>query len=137
MPWLAEAAVDYWGDLDTHGFAILNQLRAWLPQTQSVLMDRETLLAHRDRWVPEPTPTKATLGRLTCEESALYLDLVTDRFTERVRLEQERVDWQWALERLHGKTSKDGPASTRRNAMTMAGNDEAAAYRTNCPPKTW
>ncbi len=43
MPWLAHADVAYWGDLDTHGFAILNQLRAWLPQTRSLLMDRETL----------------------------------------------------------------------------------------------
>jgi hypothetical protein len=40
MPWLASAGMTYWADLDTHGFAILDQLRAWLPQTRSVLMDR-------------------------------------------------------------------------------------------------
>ena len=62
MPWLADADIAYWGDLDTHGFAILNQLRAWLPQTRSVLMDRDTLLAHRDRWVTEATPTAARLS---------------------------------------------------------------------------
>ncbi len=31
LPWLAEADLAYWGDLDTHGFAILDRLRAWLP----------------------------------------------------------------------------------------------------------
>jgi hypothetical protein len=96
LPWLAGAEVRYWGDLDTHGFAILHQLRAWLPQTRSFLMDRETLLAHRDRWGREDSPTAARLDRLTDAESALYSDLVSDRFGPAVRLEQERIDWAWA-----------------------------------------
>lgn len=100
MPWLADAEVAYWGDLDTHGFAILNQLRAWLPQTRSVLMDRGTLLAHRDRWVIEPSPTAARLDWLTPDEQALYQELVKDRLGERVRLEQERIAWDWVAERL-------------------------------------
>lgn len=70
LPWLREAEVLYWGDLDTHGFAILHQLRAWLPQTRSVLMDRDTLLAHRERWVREHTPTASRLDRLSAEEAA-------------------------------------------------------------------
>ncbi len=62
LPWLRDVEVHYWGDLDTHGFAILDRLRAWLPQTRSVLMDRETLLAHQDRWVVEDRPTRARLS---------------------------------------------------------------------------
>jgi hypothetical protein len=31
VPWLADKTVLYWGDLDTHGFAILDRLRALLP----------------------------------------------------------------------------------------------------------
>jgi hypothetical protein len=100
LPWLTSAPITYWGDLDTHGFAILDQLRAWLPQTRSILMDRQTLLAHRDRWVIDPTPTSARLTRLIEEEADLYADLVTDRLGERVRLEQERIDWAWAQQRL-------------------------------------
>ena len=100
MPWLAGADIVYWGDLDTHGFAILDQLRAWLPQTRSMLMDRDTLLAHRDRWVVEASPTAARLNRLTVEEEALYHDLITDRLGRRIRLEQERIDWAWVAERL-------------------------------------
>ena len=100
VPWLAHADVAYWGDLDTHGFAILNQLRAWLPQTRSLLMDRETLMAHRDRWVAEASPAVSRIDRLTADEQDLYQDLVTDRLGERVRLEQERIDWSWIAERL-------------------------------------
>lgn len=100
MPWLVDADVVYWGDLDTHGFAILDRLRAWLPQTRSVLMDRTTLLAHRERWVVEECPATSALTRLRSDESDLYADLVSDRLGDRVRLEQERVDWTWASERL-------------------------------------
>jgi hypothetical protein len=95
LPWLANAEVVYWGDIDTHGFAILNRLRAWLPQTRSVLMDRRTLLAHRQRWGAEERPTTARLGRLTPDEQDLYRDLVADRLGQRLRLEQERIDWAW------------------------------------------
>lgn len=100
LPWLRDAAVHYWGDLDTHGFAILDMLRAWIPRARSFLMDRETLLAHRERWVVEATPTSARLNRLDPVEANLYDDMVADRLGPRVRLEQERVDWSWAQDRL-------------------------------------
>ncbi|MEO5745459.1 MAG: Wadjet anti-phage system protein JetD domain-containing protein [Terracoccus sp.] len=100
LPWLVDADVHYWGDLDTHGFAILDRLRAWLPQTRSFLMDRDTLLAHRDRWVTESAPTRAGLRHLTGEEADLFSELVSDQFADRLRLEQERIDWAWAQARL-------------------------------------
>lgn len=65
LRWLAEADVLYWGDIDTHGFAILDRLRGRLPRARSVLMGRDTLLAHRDRWVTEDHPAKSVLTRLT------------------------------------------------------------------------
>ena len=92
LRWLAEADVLYWGDIDTHGFAILDRLRARLPRARSVLMDRDTLLAHRDRWVTEDHPAKSVLTRLTPDEYDLYSELVGDGLGERVRLEQERID---------------------------------------------
>ncbi len=96
IPWLVDAEVVYWGDIDTHGFAILDRLRAWLPQTRSVLMDRETLLAHRDRWTTEDRPATSRLTRLSQTELDLFAELVSDVHGDKVRLEQERVDWQWA-----------------------------------------
>lgn len=100
LRWLTEADVLYWGDIDTHGFAILDRLRAWLPRSRSILMDRDTLLAHRDRWVTEDHPAKSVLTRLTPDEYDLYSKLVGDVLGERVRLEQERVDWHWVEQRL-------------------------------------
>jgi hypothetical protein len=100
LRWLAAADVHYWGDIDTHGFAILDRLRAWLPYARSVLMDRETLLAHRDRWVSEDRPATSALTRLTHDEHDLYVELVEDGLGERVRLEQERIDWRWVEQRL-------------------------------------
>ena len=105
LRWLAEADVLYWGDIDTHGFAILDCLRAWLPRARSVLMDRETLLAHRDRWVTEVRPAKSVLTRLTPDEQDLYSELVGDGLGERVRLEQERIDWHWVEQRLPAVSS--------------------------------
>jgi len=108
LRWLGDADVLYWGDIDTHGFAILDRLRAWLPRARSVLMDRETLLAHRDRWVSEDSPTKSTLTRLTPDERDLYVELVEEGLGEGVRLEQERIDWHWVEQRLPADTPVEG-----------------------------
>lgn len=101
LEWLENTEVDYWGDIDTHGFAILNRVRAHLPHARPVLMDRATLLAHEPRWGRENVPTDVALDRLSGTESALYADLVSDRYGPAVRLEQERIDWDWAMSHLH------------------------------------
>ena len=93
LGWLATLDLTYWGDLDTHGFAILNRLRSRFPHARSILMDRETLLVHQSQWVTEKTPTKATLDLLTPAEQDLYQDLVNGTFGPAVRLEQERVSF--------------------------------------------
>ena len=104
--WLRRAdeagRVRYWGDIDTHGFQILHRVRQHLPRVQSLLMDRATLLAHEARWGEEPSPSRAQLTGLSDPEAALYEDLVTDRYGCAVRLEQERIDWVWVMERLGG-----------------------------------
>lgn len=88
------------GDLDTHGFRILDELRAVNPHVVSVLMDEATQLEHRDVWGSEPHPSTAALTRLTEAESALYQALGNGTPGPAVRLEQELIRWDWALERL-------------------------------------
>ena len=90
-PWLQNCRIHYWGDLDTHGFAILDQLRAHLPHVQSLLMDHATLMAHAAQWGTEPQPVLRDLPRLTAEESAVYNDLRDNRLRPNLRLEQERI----------------------------------------------
>jgi hypothetical protein len=98
--WLHRCRLHYWGDIDTHGFAILDQLRGHFPHAASFLMDRETLLAHRSHWGEEPKPARHDLSRLTTEEAAVYDDLRFDRLQSRLRLEQERIGYGWVCDRL-------------------------------------
>lgn len=98
--WLRQCALHYWGDIDTHGFAILNQLRGSFPHTASFLMDHDTLLAHRLHWGEEPDPVRHALPHLTAQENLVYDELRLDRLQAKLRLEQERVGFGWLRERL-------------------------------------
>ena len=89
--WLMSCQVFYWGDIDTHGFAILDQLRAHLPHVRSLLMDRATLLAFEAQWGKEEKQTLRDLPRLNPEERALYDELRDNRLRPNLRLEQERI----------------------------------------------
>jgi hypothetical protein len=93
LDWLGELLLYYWGDIDTHGFAILDRLRSSFPSVRSMLMDRATLLAHETHWDHEPVPVNTDLAHLTTDEAALYQDLVEDVFGPAVRLEQERIGY--------------------------------------------
>lgn len=97
LPWLAHAKCIYWGDLDTHGFAILHRARSYIPELQSVLMNEDTLLRHKALWGDESAQHPAAeLKLLTEQEQQLYRDLKRQRWGQNVRLEQERIDWDVA-----------------------------------------
>lgn len=98
--WLRGCAVHYWGDLDTHGFAILDQLRVRLPHAESFLMDLETLLEHRPHWGKEEQPERRDLPRLSRIEAALYDDLRQNRLGQQLRLEQEKIGFSWVKSAL-------------------------------------
>ena len=107
LPWVASAACIYWGDLDTHGFAILDRARASLPHLQSALMDEETLLDFRDLWVSEREQTQAAvLPMLSPSEQEVYRGLKEQRWGVNVRLEQERIPWSFAASRLRSCCGK-------------------------------
>ncbi|MFZ3017171.1 MAG: DUF3322 domain-containing protein [Gallionella sp.] len=93
--WLHGKEVFYWGDIDTHGFAILDQLRSKFPAANSLLMDRATMLEHRIFWGSEDRPTSRELERLRPEEQSLYEDLRHNRIAPALRLEQERIGYSW------------------------------------------
>jgi hypothetical protein len=100
--WLHDKAIFYWGDIDTHGFAILDRLRASFPGASSLLMDRDTLMQHRALWVREDGRHAGPLARLGAAERFLFDDLVGDRIGERVRLEQERIAFGWVRRSIEG-----------------------------------
>ena len=111
--WLQHCSVFYWGDLDSHGFAILDQLRAHLPHAKALLMDEATLQAHSAQWVQEPVPALRQLNRLTAPETALCQSLITGDVAasvalsqthwplgQAIRLEQERLAFGWVQQAL-------------------------------------
>lgn len=106
--WLTRCQVFYWGDIDTHGFAILDQLRTHLPHAGSLLMDRATLLAFKAQWGVEEKPTRRDLTRLNTEERALYDDLRDNRLHPNLRLEQERIGFGWVETALAALDSGPG-----------------------------
>lgn len=98
ISWLQECPVIYWGDLDVDGFRILSIVRAALPHTTSALMDRGTLKEHLDLAGPDRKDAPRTLPEhLTAGERDGFAAL--QEFGE-VRLEQERIPWQFALAAL-------------------------------------
>ncbi len=93
--WLRQREIFYWGDIDTHGFAILDQLRCIFPSARSLMMDRATLQEHRAFWGNEDAPVSRQLERLRPDESVLYDDLRFDHIAPSLRLEQERISFAW------------------------------------------
>lgn len=101
LTWLRDLPVVYWGDVDTHGFAILAHARRTLGNVRSILMDVQTVKLHLDRLVDEPTQTRR-LDRnlLSAGELEVYDGLLDGNWGHSVRLEQERLTWPTALEQV-------------------------------------
>jgi hypothetical protein len=95
ISWLNDKAIYYWGDIDTHGFAMLDQIRQYFPHTESLLMNKETLLAHRQLWGEEKKPTSRDLDYLGPQEMKLYQEIIDNSYAKNLRLEQERIGMGW------------------------------------------
>lgn len=100
--WLRDREIYYWGDIDTHGFSILSQLRSYFPHVHSILMDFHTLDTFKAQWGKEEEEKRcrAELSYLTCDEWQLYSYLRDNVYGERVRLEQERISFSYLCQTL-------------------------------------
>jgi hypothetical protein len=109
LPWIVGASRTwYWGDIDSHGFEILNRARSVLPKIESVLMTQRLLLTHRDLCVVEPTPSAvAALPLLSAAEREVFDGLRSQRWGTQLRLEQERIPWQVAVQELQSRLAGD------------------------------
>lgn len=95
--WLNDKHIIYWGDIDTHGFQILSQLRSYFPQTQSLMMDSETFNMFRDFVVQGSETSVEHLDNLTPEEDQLFKHLLS---TKQNRLEQEKISQTFVLMKI-------------------------------------
>lgn len=90
VEWFNDLELYYWGDIDVQGFEILSQFRSYFPQTQSVLMDKQTF----DNFFEgdQGTPTKISIKlHLTILEQELYNILNKNNW----RLEQEKIPFEY------------------------------------------
>jgi len=96
-PWLESAKCFYWGDIDTHGLAILNRARSYLPNLKSILMDEAALMQYKNLWVTKKEQHSASeLTLLSEQEQLIYQNLKQQIWGKNVRLEQERISWEYA-----------------------------------------
>jgi hypothetical protein len=101
IPWVMSAECVNWGDIDTHGFAILSRARSVIPCVRSALMDEQTLHRHREMWVEEPSPCDLSEApSLTPDEHKVFTALHENRWANRLRLEQERIAWDYAWDNI-------------------------------------
>ncbi len=103
IPWVKQSQGFYWGDIDTHGFAILGRAKASLPHITSILMDEYTLLMYKHLWVHEDKPAKAIdVNCLTGDEREMYKKLLENKWGSQIRLEQERLSWDYVWQCIMG-----------------------------------
>lgn len=105
LPWLHGIPVLYWGDLDTYGFSILALARTVLEsvgcRVDAAMMDLATIERHMQLAVVEPIQAAGVVRqRLTEAEWAAYESLLAQRWGVNVRIEQERIPWNFAVKVL-------------------------------------
>lgn len=87
VSWLVGCKIFYAGDLDRRGFEMLSDVRKFLPQTESLLMDSDTLSKVLDFKNPHPEKRGAFgIPRLTPSEEETLFRIVNGK----VRVEQEK-----------------------------------------------
>ncbi len=99
FPWLTEAPhLYYWGDIDAHGYEILNGFRQAGINVTSILMDPATYDTYERFGTntdannnPLTAGTHKPLPNLTDEERAVYERLKDPAWTGHRRIEQERI----------------------------------------------
>lgn len=96
--WLKDKQIIYWGDIDTHGFQILSQLRSYFPNAQSLMMDFETFNEFKEFTVTGTETNIDQLTNLTVEENQLFKYLLS--LNEKNRLEQEKINHLFVVKRI-------------------------------------
>jgi hypothetical protein len=88
--WLKNKKFFYWGDIDAHGFQILNQFRTYFADTTALMMDEETFSSFKCGVGQQATNQQ--LLKLSDDEIKLYRHVRENN----LRLEQEKIDQPYA-----------------------------------------
>ncbi len=92
----------YFGSIDLRSFAILNNIRVYLPNSESCLMDQQTMAQNQDLWThddisAQDLPMPMALNQ---REMSMYRMLAAGVFGPRARLDLQRVPLQLIFDRI-------------------------------------
>ncbi len=95
-PWIANARCSFSGSIDLRSFVMLNNVRVYLPETTSFLMDTSTFLNNKDLWTFDDVSAQdlVTPTALTPDERSMYTMLSSGVFGLKVRIAQERIPYE-------------------------------------------
>lgn len=92
IKWVSSAHCQYLGSVDLRSFAVLHNLRLYLPNIESVLMDEQTLLSNQDLWTNDDVSNfDSAPVALNQAETHLYGCLIDGVYGDHVRLDLERL----------------------------------------------
>lgn len=94
--WLQTKSIFYWGDIDIHGFQILSQLKAYFPNTKSIMMNMNTYEQFKEMSVENKVANPPKLSNLDESEICMYEFLKENGR----RLEQEKITYWYSLKFL-------------------------------------
>lgn len=106
LPWLDGVPLVYWGDIDAAGYAIVHQLRSQGREVPTILMDAAAAEHYSYLGVRHHpngtliTANRRQLPRLTPGERVVYDQVTTPGRDSWLRIEQERMPFEHALQAL-------------------------------------
>ena len=102
VQWLSDCDVQYWGDIDEHGFHILARLRTAFPAIKSLMMDIQTL--HRfHRLAGRGASAGQSPTNLYQDEMDAYLEVSS----QIIRLEQEKIPQNYVIHALIRESQRE------------------------------
>ena len=121
---LFHCQIYYWGDIDTHGFGALNNLRKYFPHVRSLMMDETTLLRYKHLKGCESEAHESDwLETLTNEEQYIFDGLRANTWGSQFRLEQEHIDWAFAKASIAAAIEEDAVGFRRDDIARLSNWD--------------
>ncbi len=124
VPWVAKAQCSYVSGIEMRSFAIINNIRVYLPNTTSVTLNKAVFDADKDLWsfddieIQELNSSMA----LTSDEAMLYNMLAAGMFGRRARLPQERMPLSQIFELLDIDYQEFTPHSDNKRSEVLPKN---------------
>lgn len=97
IPLFARTKLFYWGDLDEHGFIMLNTFRRNYNHAKGIFMDQNTVEYHRSEILTQPEKYKIrSLEYLSIDENEAFQTLLSING----RIEQEKLNQRFIFRKL-------------------------------------